>query len=72
MPPTPPSAQRSVGIGLAFAISAYGLWGFLPVYFLLLAPSGPIEIVAWRILLSLVFCGLLLVIMRGSGGIGGP
>ena len=32
------------------------LWGFLPLYFLLLAPTGPWEIVAWRILLSLVFC----------------
>lgn len=62
---------RPSSSGLLLAVGAYGLWGFLPVYFLLLAPSGPIEIVAWRILLSLVFCGLLLVVMRGSGGIGG-
>lgn len=51
--------------GLAYAIGAYGLWGVLPIYFLLLAPSGPIEIVAWRIVLSLVFCVVLLSVTRG-------
>lgn len=50
--------------GLAFAISAYGLWGFLPVYFIALAPSGPFEIVAWRVLFSLVFCALLITVTR--------
>ena len=50
--------QRS---GALFALSAYGLWGFMPVYFLALAPAGPIEIVAWRVLFSLVFCALLIV-----------
>lgn len=50
--------------GLALAISAYGLWGFLPVYFLLLSPSGAIEIVAWRVVLSLVFCLVLLLLTR--------
>ena len=50
--------------GLAFAIGAYGLWGFLPVYFIALAPSGPFEIVAWRVLLSLVFCALLIAVTR--------
>ncbi|WP_082486557.1 EamA family transporter RarD [Frigoribacterium sp. Leaf186] len=49
------------GAGLAYALGAYGLWGVLPVYFLLLAPAGPFEIVAWRVLFSLVFCGVLLV-----------
>lgn len=53
------------GAGLAFAISAYGAWGLLPVFFLLLAPSGAIEIVAWRIVLSLVFCVLLITVTRG-------
>ncbi|BDZ49126.1 protein RarD [Frondihabitans sucicola] len=46
--------------GLLFAVGAYGLWGFLPVYFLLLQPAGAVEIVAWRILWSLVFCAVLL------------
>ncbi len=37
----------------------------LPVYFLLLAPAGPFEVVAFRILCSLVFCVILLLITRG-------
>lgn len=51
--------------GLAYAISSYLLWGFLPIYFIALAPTGSLEIVAWRILLSLVFCALLITVTRG-------
>lgn len=65
MPTVPPTAQRSVGVGLVFAIAAYGLWGFLPLFFRALEPAGAIEIVAWRIVLSLVFCALLLTVTRG-------
>jgi chloramphenicol-sensitive protein RarD len=37
----------------------------LPAYFVALAPSEPVEILAWRIALSLVFClGILLVLRR--------
>ena len=41
------------------------MWGLLPLYFIALAPMGPIEIVALRILLSLGFCALLLTVTRG-------
>ena len=57
--------SNRTGVGLAFAIGAYGLWGFLPLYFTTLAPAGPIEIVAWRVVLSLVFCAILLTVTRG-------
>jgi chloramphenicol-sensitive protein RarD len=53
--------------GLAFAVGAYGLWGILPVYFLLLVPAGAIEIVAWRVFFSVVFCSILLSVTRGWG-----
>ncbi|WP_436408279.1 EamA family transporter RarD [Agromyces zhanjiangensis] len=62
-----PARVRPEGVsrpGLAFAVSAYALWGFLPVYFIALAPSGPVEIVAMRILLSLVFCAVLIAVTR--------
>ncbi|QEO10770.1 EamA family transporter RarD [Protaetiibacter larvae] len=52
-------------MGLVFSISAYGVWGFLPGFFLLLAPASPWEIVAFRILMSLVFCAILLTVTRG-------
>ena len=65
MTPAQPTSNGAVSrSGLAFAIAAYGLWGFLPVYFIALAPSGPFEIVAWRVLLSLVFCALLIGVTR--------
>ena len=63
MPTTPP--PRGFGTGLAFAIGAYTLWGFLPLLFLRLQPAGAVEIVSWRIVLSLVFCALLLTVTRG-------
>jgi len=62
MPPAPPPQSRT---GLLYAVAAYGLWGILPLYFLLLLPSGAFEVVAFRILMSLVFCGLLLTLTRG-------
>ncbi|MET0780881.1 MAG: EamA family transporter RarD [Microbacterium sp.] len=54
-------------MGSVYAFTAYFLWGFLPLYFLLLAPTGPFELVAWRILLSLAFCAILLTALRGWG-----
>lgn len=50
--------------GLILAVLSYGLWGVLPLYFLLLAPSGAFEVVAWRVLFSLVFCVLLITVTR--------
>ena len=50
--------------GFLAAAAAYGLWGLLPAYFVALDPSGPVEILAFRIVLSLVFCVLILTIMR--------
>ena len=49
---------------MLFALGAYALWGVLPAFFLTLAPAGPFEIVAWRVLFSLIFCGLLIMITR--------
>lgn len=45
-------------------MSAYLIWGFLPIYFIALAPTGPFEIVAWRVLFSLVFCAIAIVVTR--------
>ncbi len=65
--PAPPVAPSRLASGLVFSLSSYVLWGFLPVYFLLLAPTGAFEIVAYRILFSLAFCALLLTVTRGWG-----
>jgi chloramphenicol-sensitive protein RarD len=68
---TPPSNLTIAGTaserfrsGLFYAVGAYVLWGIFPLYFLLMRPAGAFEIVAWRILFSLVFCGVLLTATR--------
>lgn len=50
--------------GLLFGVGAYVLWGLLPLYFMVLVPAGAVEIVASRIVFSLVFCAALLTFMR--------
>jgi len=50
--------------GLLLGIAAYGLWGGFPLYWPLLEPGGAIELLAHRILWSMVTMGLLVVIFR--------
>jgi len=50
--------------GFLAALAAYGLWGLLPAFFVALDPSGPVEILAWRIALSLIFCLAILLVLR--------
>jgi chloramphenicol-sensitive protein RarD len=45
-------------------VAAYGLWGGFPLYWPLLEPAGALEILAHRILWSMVTMGLLVVIFR--------
>jgi chloramphenicol-sensitive protein RarD len=50
--------------GLIYAVSAYVLWGILPIYFLALAPATAWEIVAWRVIFSLAFCAIAIAVTR--------
>lgn len=52
--------------GIAYSVGAYLLWGVLPLYFLLLLPTGPWEIVAARVVFSFILCLLLLTAVRGG------
>jgi chloramphenicol-sensitive protein RarD len=49
---------------LLFGIAAYTLWGAFPLYWPLLEPGGALEILAHRILWSLVTMGVILALMR--------
>jgi chloramphenicol-sensitive protein RarD len=51
--------------GLLYGAAAYLLWGIFPLYFPLLEPAGTIEILAERMIWSLVV--MLLVLRLGSG-----
>ena len=50
--------------GLLLGVAAYGIWGGFPLYWPLLEPAGAIEILAHRILWSMLTIGLLVVIFR--------
>lgn len=51
--------------GLLLGAGAYLLWGFLPLYFPLLAPAEPVEIIAHRVVWSVLLC-LLILAATGS------
>ncbi|HYA66513.1 MAG TPA: EamA family transporter RarD [Burkholderiaceae bacterium] len=50
--------------GIVYALGAYLLWGLLPIYLHLLAPVSTPEILAHRIVWSLVTVAILLVALR--------
>jgi chloramphenicol-sensitive protein RarD len=50
--------------GYLYGLAAYVLWGFFPIYFKLLQPSTPFEILAHRVVWSVVFVALVLAVMR--------
>jgi chloramphenicol-sensitive protein RarD len=50
--------------GYVFGFAAYTCWGFFPLYWKLLEPATPVEILAHRIVWSAVFVTVLLVGMR--------
>jgi chloramphenicol-sensitive protein RarD len=56
--------DKETTAGVLFGIGAYGLWGLLPLYFFVLQPAGAIEIVANRVVWSLLFCTLLITVTR--------
>lgn len=55
-----PSPARS---GLPAALGAYLIWGFLPLYLILVRAVPPFEFVAWRIIWTLPLC-LLIAALR--------
>ncbi|MFC4265920.1 EamA family transporter RarD [Arthrobacter cryoconiti] len=79
--PSPPQGSTSVGqepapssskpvrsensTGMLFGFAAYGLWGMLPLYFILLLPANSLDIVANRVLWSVIFCALIITVTRG-------
>jgi chloramphenicol-sensitive protein RarD len=51
-------------IGVLSGLGAYLLWGVFPLYFRQLEPAGGLEIVAHRVVWSVVFVALLLTVIR--------
>ena len=55
---------------MVYGVAAYALWGAFPLYWPLLEPAAPLEILAHRILWSLVFVAVLLWGTRGWARVG--
>ncbi|MSO28656.1 MAG: EamA family transporter RarD [Candidatus Planktophila sp.] len=49
-------------LGLVYGVSAYVLWGMFPLYWPLLEPANPLEIVSHRAVWTLIFCIIVLAI----------
>lgn len=63
--PAPSSAAPGpVASGLAPALGAYVIWGFLPLYLLLVRSVPAFEFVGWRIIWTLPLCLLIVAYRR--------
>ncbi len=58
-------SQRVARVGVLYAVGAYGLWGVFPVYFKLVRQVPAVEVLAHRIIWSLVLLVILLAV-RGN------
>ncbi len=55
--------------GFAYGVAAYGLWGIFPLYWPLLEPAGALEILAHRVLWSLVTVGIVVLVLRRTDAV---
>lgn len=60
--PAPPPAPTASG--LAPALGAYLIWGFLPLYLILVKTVPPFEFVGWRIIWTLPLCLAIVAFRR--------
>jgi chloramphenicol-sensitive protein RarD len=60
-----PSPERSrSSLGLVYGLAAYAIWGLTPIYFKAIATVPPLEVLAHRIVWSVLILGGLLLIQR--------
>ncbi|MDP5103464.1 MAG: EamA family transporter RarD [Erythrobacter sp.] len=61
---TTPAPATAPASGLLPALGAYTIWGFLPLYLLLVKTVPPFEFVGWRIIWTLPLCLLIVAFRR--------
>ncbi|MFP5479348.1 MAG: EamA family transporter RarD [Alphaproteobacteria bacterium] len=66
-PPRPAVASGDSLSGFLYALTAYLLWGFLPLYMKALAHIPPVEVIAHRVLWSVPIALLVLVWLGRTG-----
>jgi chloramphenicol-sensitive protein RarD len=67
---TPAPQSGDTPAGFAFAVSAYVLWGGLPIYMKAIEHIPPVEIIAHRVLWSVPVAGLVLIALRRTSDLG--
>ena len=58
------SKRSEHSLGLIFGVGSYILWGLFPLYWPLLQPANPLEIVSHRAVWTLVFCFIVLALSK--------
>lgn len=61
---TPTAPRSSYRVGLLLGVGAYGLWGLFPLFWPLLEPASPLEILADRFFWSFVFLAIFITATR--------
>jgi len=61
---TPAPASQPTASGLAPALGAYLIWGFLPLYLVLVKSVPAFEFVGWRIIWTLPLCLVIVAVRR--------
>lgn len=71
-PPPSSRAERDARwrAGLAYGVAAYALWGVMPIYFRQIASVASLDIVAHRIIWSLLVLAILLTVARAWDEVG--
>lgn len=64
---SPPPENKDTLAGFAYALSAYVIWGFLPLYMKALAHIPPVEVIAHRVLWSLPIAAGVLIYQGRTG-----
>src|SRR5690625_1923739 len=59
-----PVQTKDMRSGILFAVSAYVLWGFLPMFWKLLDDVNPMEVLAHRVIWSFLFMIVLLLAIK--------
>ncbi|MFB7109012.1 EamA family transporter RarD [Streptomyces sp. NPDC056190] len=63
-----PRSERRTG--LLNGVAAYGMWGLVPIFWPLLKPAGAVEILAHRMVWSLAFVAVALLVVRRWAWVG--
>lgn len=58
------TSQAKTHSGILYGLAAYGLWGLMPLYFRLVGQVSPVEVLAHRIVWSVVLLAVILTVWR--------